>query len=71
MATDDAAAFANCPVLGPLPADARRPGGDTDRMNCLNLRRRERQPLNYPSAGRCSSARGHFAGALIEEAGLR
>lgn len=38
----------------------------------FNARRREKQPLQYPSAG--STFRrpaGHFAGALIEQAGLK
>ena len=38
----------------------------------LNARRREKQPLNYPSAGSVfKRPEGHFAGALIEEAGLK
>ncbi|MEE1199663.1 MAG: UDP-N-acetylmuramate dehydrogenase [Christensenellales bacterium] len=43
-----------------------------DRMNELNSRRREKQPLNYPSAGSTfKRPEGHFAGALIEQAGLK
>lgn len=38
----------------------------------LNRRRREKQPLDYPSAGSTfKRPPGHFAGALIEQAGLR
>ena len=38
----------------------------------LNARRREKQPLEYPSAGSTfKRPEGHYAGALIEEAGLK
>ena len=38
----------------------------------LARRRREKQPLNYPSSGSTfKRPPGHFAGALIEEAGLK
>lgn len=38
----------------------------------LNRRRREKQPLEYPSAGSTfKRPEGHYAGALIEEAGLK
>lgn len=41
-------------------------------MRELNQRRREKQPLEYPSAGSTfKRPPGHFAGKLIEEAGLR
>jgi len=41
-------------------------------MQCLNARRREKQPLNLPSAGSIfKRPPDHFAGKLIEEAGLR
>lgn len=41
-------------------------------MRELNARRREKQPLNYPSAGSVfKRPEGHFAGALIEQAGLK
>jgi UDP-N-acetylmuramate dehydrogenase len=41
-------------------------------MQDLNGRRREKQPLNYPSAGSTfKRPEGHFAGKLIEECGLR
>lgn len=49
--------------------DAREIG---DKMSELNARRREKQPLNLPSAGSTfKRPEGYFAGALIEEAGLK
>ena len=42
------------------------------RMRDFNARRREKQPLNYPSAGSVfKRPEGYFAGALIEQAGLK
>ena len=42
------------------------------RMRDLNARRRDKQPLNYPSAGSTfKRPEGYFAGALIEQAGLK
>ncbi len=42
------------------------------RMRELNAKRREKQPLNYPSAGSTfKRPEGYFAGALIEQAGLK
>ncbi len=42
------------------------------RMDELAVRRREKQPLEYPSAGSTfKRPEGHFAGKLIEDAGLR
>lgn len=42
------------------------------RMDDLNGRRREKQPLEYPSAGSVfKRPEGYFAGALIEQAGLK
>ena len=42
------------------------------RMRELNARRREKQPLNRPSAGSTfKRPEGHFAGALIEQSGLK
>lgn len=41
-------------------------------MRDLNARRKEKQPLEYPSAGSTfKRPEGHFAGALIEEADLK
>lgn len=43
-----------------------------ERMMELALRRKEKQPLEYPSAGSAfKRPAGHFAGKLIEDAGLR
>ena len=42
------------------------------RMKRMNAQRREKQPLNFPSAGSVfKRPEGHFAGALIENAGLK
>ncbi|MBQ9408773.1 MAG: UDP-N-acetylmuramate dehydrogenase [Clostridia bacterium] len=42
------------------------------KMDDFNRRRREKQPLQYPSAGSTfKRPEGHFAGALIEQAGLK
>ena len=42
------------------------------RMEELAMRRREKQPLEYPSAGSTfKRPEGHFAGKLIMEAGLK
>lgn len=63
----------NLPVLG--AALALTPGDKEDilaRMRDYNDRRKEKQPLNYPSAGSFfKRPEGHFAGALIERAGLK
>lgn len=41
-------------------------------MKDLNARRRDKQPLNFPSAGSTfKRPEGYFAGALIEQAGLK
>lgn len=50
--------------------------GDKDAIGAcmkeLNARRREKQPLNFPSAGSTfKRPEGYFAGALIEQAGLK
>ncbi len=43
-----------------------------EQMKELALRRREKQPLEYPSAGSTfKRPEGNFAGALIEQAGLK
>ena len=42
------------------------------RMAELAAQRREKQPLNYPSAGSAfKRPQGHFAGKLIEDCGLK
>lgn len=48
------------------------PGAILARMKELNARRRDKQPLNFPSAGSTfKRPEGYFAGALIEGAGLK
>ena len=48
------------------------PAAILSRMKELNARRRDKQPLNFPSAGSTfKRPEGHFAGALIEGAGLK
>ena len=43
-----------------------------EKMADFAARRREKQPLNYPSAGSTfKRPEGHFAGKLIEDAGLK
>ena len=43
-----------------------------ERMRDLNARRRDKQPLEFPSAGSTfKRPEGYFAGALIEEAQLK
>ena len=43
-----------------------------DKMNDFAQRRRDKQPLNFPSAGSTfKRPEGHFAGQLIEQAGLK
>ncbi|MEA4970218.1 MAG: UDP-N-acetylmuramate dehydrogenase [Candidatus Pelethousia sp.] len=47
-------------------------GGMRERMREYSEKRRTRQPLTYPSAGSVfKRPQGHFAGALIEAAGLK
>ncbi len=63
----------NCVVLS---ARFRLQRGDasaiSQTMRDLNARRRDKQPLNYPSAGSTfKRPEGYFAGALIEGAGLK
>lgn len=44
----------------------------SERMRELNLRRRESQPLEFPSAGSTfKRPQGHYAGKLIEDCGLK
>ncbi len=59
-----------------LSATVRLRAGDRDAieraMRDLAARRREKQPLEYPSAGSFfKRPEGHFAGALIEQANLK
>ena len=59
-----------------LSADFQLQKGDAESiqklMADLNARRREKQPLQYPSCGSFfKRPAGHFAGALIEQAGLK
>jgi len=47
-------------------------GGAKERMAECNRRRREKQPLAYPSAGSVfKRPEGHFAGALVEQCGFK
>ena len=66
-------AFPNAVVAGAefeLAVDA--DGEARRRMEEFNMRRKEKQPLEYPSAGSTfKRPEGHFAGALIEQAGLK
>lgn len=62
-----------CAVLG---ATFRLAAGSSEeiaeKMRSLNRSRREKQPLEYPSAGSVfKRPEGYFAGALIEQAGLK
>lgn len=59
-----------------LEAVFRLTPGDPDQINTamrdFNHKRREKQPLEYPSAGSFfKRPEGHFAGALIEQCGLK
>ena len=59
-----------------LSAEFELTGGDSEkiseRMHDLACRRREKQPLEFPSAGSTfKRPEGHFAGALIEESKLK
>ena len=51
------------------------PGNQEDilaRMDAYTAERRQKQPINYPSAGSFfRRLEGHFAGALIEQCGLK
>lgn len=56
-------------VLRLQPGD---PAAILDKMNDFAQRRRDKQPLNYPSAGSTfKRPKGYFAGRLIEDAGLK
>ena len=55
--------------FGLTPGD---PAAIAETMRELNARRRDKQPLSFPSAGSVfKRPEGHFAGALIERAGLK
>ena len=48
------------------------PAAILDKMNDFAQRRRDKQPLNFPSAGSTfKRPEGYFAGRLIEDAGLK
>ena len=48
------------------------PEGIKAHMRDLNSRRRDKQPLEFPSAGSTfKRPEGHYAGKLIEDAGLK
>ena len=48
------------------------PEGIKAHMRDLNSRRRDKQPLEFPSAGSIfKRPEGHYAGKLIEDAGLK
>lgn len=48
------------------------PAAIREKMNDLNCRRKDKQPLEYPSAGSTfKRPPGYFAGALIDQSGLR
>ncbi len=56
-------------VIGLIPNDKAQ---IRQQMNELNKRRKDKQPLEYPSAGSTfKRPEGYFAGKLIEDAGLK
>ncbi|MBQ4341092.1 MAG: UDP-N-acetylmuramate dehydrogenase [Clostridia bacterium] len=64
--------FPGCTVLSAVFGLAQDDGGAKERMDGFSARRREKQPLNYPSAGSTfKRPEGYFAGKLIEDAGLK
>ena len=68
--------FTDRPELVVLGATVRLDGGDPEaireRMRELMARRKEKQPLEHPSAGSTfKRPEGHFAGKLIEDCGLK
>lgn len=61
-----------CVVLSATFALSPDDGGAAQRQADFMARRKEKQPLQYPSAGSTfKRPAGHFAGALIEEAGFK
>ncbi len=68
--------YKNHPEFTVLSAEFELARGNSDeiseRMHDLAHRRREKQPLEFPSAGSTfKRPEGHFAGALIEQSGLK
>ena len=68
--------YKNNPECIILSAEFKLPSGDSseiaDKMRDFSLRRREKQPLDLPSAGSVFKRPvGHFAGALVEQCGLK
>ena len=68
----------NIPMLGRIVISAKfrlTPGDPEEigaKMKELNAKRKEKQPLEYPSAGSTfKRPEGYFAGKLIEDAGLK
>lgn len=62
----------DCIVLSAALALRGDDGGAAERMADFSRRRREKQPLTLPSAGSVfRRPEGHFAGALIEQCGLK
>lgn len=63
----------NCLILwARFRLEPEDPAAIRARMDELTARRREKQPLEYPSAGSMfKRPTGHFAGALIEQCGLK
>lgn len=58
-----------CTTMRLQPGD---PAAILDKMNDFAQRRRDKQPLNFPSAGSTfKRPEGYFAGRLIEDAGLK
>lgn len=60
-------------IVGGVIALTKGNAGDILSLSLANMqKRRDKQPLNYPSCGSAfKRPEGHFAGALIEEAGLK
>ncbi len=64
--------FPDCVVLAAELELQPDDGGAAERMQDCMTRRRDKQPLEYPSAGSVfKRPEGYFAGALIEQCGLK